>query len=249
MTKLHELLAVESSVAGNYSRDKDETMKVLNRPAAFQRVQKDTSYFNEDEQKLNTQEVTDITTTVADRLKWFSGHAIKLYDVILQKDKTNQAAVADLEVNGTVIASNVPAVTLLSLESKLQDIRAVLEAAPTLPAGIPWRKDDSLNLFVTSDPTVSFRTKKTIKPIIMAPATDKHPAQVEKLSEDVPVAKITTTTWAGMLTSAQKADLLGRLDALQAATKMARQRANAAEVVKDNIGANIFKYIFGDTVA
>lgn len=248
MAKMHELLSVEASIASGFSRDTEETLKVFGRPDAFRKEIKKAEFFNAEDEKLNVTEVSDITTTVADRLKWFSGHAVKLFDVLLQKDKTNQIANADLVVGEVVIAKDVPASTLLMLESKLQDVRRVLEAAPTLPAGLRWVEDPAENLFVTVDPIITFKTKKVTKPVVMYEATKEHPAQVKEVSEDVPVAKITKTTWAGTLTSSQKATLLGRVDVLLQAAKKARQRANTADVVKDTFGENIFAFLFKDVV-
>jgi hypothetical protein len=248
MSKLHELLAVESSVAGNYTRDIDETLKVFTRGEAFRKSVKAKVFFAEDEQKLNTSEVTEITTTVPERLKWFSTHAVKFLDVVLQKDKTNQKATADLEVDGVTIATAVPATTLLMLETKLQDVRKVIDAAPTLPSTVRWSKDEAEGLWVTADPVVTFTTKKVTKPVVLYEATKEHPAQVKEVSEDVPVAKITQTTWAGLLTATEKATLLGRVDTLLQAVKKARQRANTTEVEKDNIGANLFKFLFDGIV-
>jgi hypothetical protein len=248
MAKLHELLAVESSVNGNYQRDTDESLKVFGRPEAFRKVTKSKVYFAEDDQRLNASEVTEITTTVGDRLKWFSGHATKFFDLVLQKDRTNQKAVADLDVDGFVIAKDVPATTLLMLESKLQEVRKVIDAAPTLPAGIRWTKDEAEGLWVTADPIVTFSTKKVTKPVVLYEATKEHPAQVKEVSEDVPVAKVTQTTWAGLLTASEKAVILGRLDTLLQAVKKARQRANTVEVEKGELGKNLFSYLFDGIV-
>lgn len=248
MAKMHELLAVEASVAANLQRDIDETLKTFGRGEAFRKTTKSKVYFAEDEQRLNTSEVTELTTTVQDRLKWFSGHATKFFDLVLQKDKTNQAANADLEVDGKVIATNVPATTLLMLESKLQEVRKVVDATPTLPSTVRWVRDENEGLWVTADPVVTFTTKKVAKPVVLYEATKEHPAQVKEVSEDVPVAKITQTTWAGLLTATEKATLLGRLDTLLQAVKKARQRANTADVVKADIGKTLFTYLFDGVV-
>jgi hypothetical protein len=192
--------------------------------------------------------VTEITTTVPQRLKWFSGHAIKFFDLVLQKDKTNQKATADIEVDGVVLVKDVPATTLLMLESKLQEVRKVLDRAPTLPSTVRWVKDDVEGLWVTADPVVTFTTKKVAKPVVLYEATKEHPAQVREVSEDIPVAKITQTTWAGLLTATEKATLLSRLDVLLQAVKKARQRANTTEVEKGNMGKPVFDFLFDGIV-
>jgi hypothetical protein len=244
MAKMHELLAVEASVLGNYNRDIQETHKVFERGDAFKREVTSKAYFDSADTKLNTTETKEITTTVDKRLSWISKSVTDLFDLVLQKDKTNQVANADIEVDGVVLVKNVPATTLLMLESRLQDLRKVLEAAPTLPSGQAWEFDSKEELYKAVEPVVSFSTKKTMKPVVLYAETDKHPAQVEKVFEDVPVAKVTKETYAGMITSADKAKLLSRLDAFLQAAKKARMRANSADAAKDKIGDTFFKYLY-----
>lgn len=87
------------------------------------------------------------------------------------------------------------------------------------------------------------RTEKQVKFVTLAPATDKHPAQVKDWTEDVPVAKVETVAYSGMWTVQQKADALDRLDVLLQAVKKARQRANTAEVVDGHIGAALMAFV------
>lgn len=248
MGKLHELLAVESSVAGNFNRDLQETLKAFNKPEMFQRIITRKEHFNEEDSRLNTTETKEYTTTVKDRLSWFKNSVTAFFDLVVQKDKTNQKAVADVVVDGEVVAKGVPATTILMLESKLQDLRKVFDAAPTLPSGTKWVFDETDGLWNTSEPVVSFSTKRLTKPVVLYEATKEHPAQVKEVSEDIPVAKITKLTSVGMLTSLEKATILGRLDNLLHACKKARQQANMVNVEQDNIGASIFKYLYKDVV-
>lgn len=248
-SQLHQLLAVETSVAANFNRDLQETLKVLSSADKFQRTVTSKTYFSEGDQRLNTMTTSDITTTVQDRLRWFKGSTIKLFDLLFQKDKTNQATGVDLKVGDFLIATNVPAVTLLMLENKLQELRKVFEASPTLPAGVMWEYDAGEGYYKAKEPSITFSTKKVTKPVVLYEATDKHPAQVKEVSEDIPVAQIKVERWAGMITSKEKADLLGRLDLLLHAVKTARQEANNQEAVKAEIGAKIFDYLYGNVVS
>ena len=52
-----------------------------------------------------------------------------------------------------------------------------------------------------------------------------------------------TTTWSGMISSAQKSAILGRMDKLIRATKKARQRANTQEVVKVTISKKLIDFL------
>jgi hypothetical protein len=247
MGKMHELLAVEKAIVGNLNRDSEESIHVLKKSSNFLKEAKSKRHFAEDDKKLDEDSQTDIVTTVPDRITWHMGHLDKFLDIQVQKDTTNQKAVADVIIDGQVILTQVPATTLLMMETKLGvDLRKVFEAIPTLDANQPWEFDSMQRLW-KAEPPVTFVTKKTMKAVVLAPATDKHPAQVKEVSEDVPVAKITRTVYSGMITSAQKAELLGRLDTLVNAIKTARQRANAVEVasVKD-FGEKLTGYLINE---
>jgi hypothetical protein len=245
MGKMHELLAVESTIAGNYNRDMAETLKAFSKPELFSKIVKSVKHFDDEQAKLDTVETVDMTTTVKDRLDWFGAIAGKFLDVQLQKDKTNQSATADLVVDGKVIASAVPATTLLMLETKLQDIRKVLENSPTLPQGVEWEPatDEAPGRYVNADDAKTFKTNKTTQPVVLYEATKEHPAQVKEVTVDKPVAVILTKRFSGATTAADKAAKLGRLDALLQAAKVARQKANTAEADKSKFGKEIIDFI------
>lgn len=243
--KMHQLLAVESPIQANYSRDMLETLGVFKKSELFTASTTKKTHFDENDSRLDTIETTAMTTTVKDRLVWFSKAVVPFLDVQLQKDLTNQTARADLVVEGKTIAKAVPAVTLLMLENKLGDIRKVFEAAPTLQPGVEWVRDSSKhNVFKAASPETKFTTRKNIRPIVLYAHTDKHPAQIEKVSEDLPVARVERFVESGMMTSADKADLLGRLDTLLKAVKQARQVANDVEASTEKIGKSLFDFLY-----
>lgn len=242
--KLHELIATEPSVTARFNAMREETLKVFGRPEAFIKSVTTKKHFDEESAKLDVTETKDLTTTVSERLKYLLTETFSQFvDVQLNKDATNQTANADLVVNGVVLAAGLPATTLLDLEKELASIRNVIIHAPTLSAGPVWIKDENEGLYVTKDPKVTFSTKKTMKPVVLVPATDRHPAQVEKIMEDVPVAKIEQTVWSGMLTSVEKAEILERVDSLIIAAKRARMRANSTEATDRKIGRVVADYV------
>lgn len=248
MGKMHELLAVEASISGNLGRDRAETLHVLGKSENFRREVVTKTYFNAEDANLNAMTETALVTTVPDRIKWHMGFLSKYLDVQVQKDKTNQSAMADIVLeDGTVLLKDVPATTLLMLETKLGvDLRKIFETIPTLEAATKWEFNVGEGLFVTG-PVSSIHTKKIMKPVILAPATEKHPAQVKESTEDVAIAKSERMIYSGMITSAMKAELLLKLDALVAAIKKARQRANQAEVVGINrFGETLTRWLISD---
>lgn len=187
---------------------------------------------------------TSVTETVYGKLEYMFKPVIKYYDAVLQKDSTNQKAVADLVVGDKTIGKDLPATFLLGLETKLKGIRDVVSSIPTLAPGLNWELDEQKGegVFKAKDVEV-FKTAKTFKAVVLYEAIDKHPAQVEKVEETINTGKYITTKWSSALSPADKSKLLNKVDNLIQATKVARQRANKQEVVKKEVGKNLVDYI------
>ena len=251
--KLHELLAVEQGLQTAAKKINEETVKTFGkRDEHFVGTVREIKHFAEEDFKLDVTEYKEMVTTVGEKLSYAAGPNIRALDAFVQKEATNQMARADFVVDEKVLIAAMPGTALLGLEGKLTELRAVYEAIPTLSPGPTWLADRDRDakgrVYRSENPDVTFRTRRVIKPVIMAPATREHPAQVQAVNEDVPVAKITTQHLSGMITTAEKSDLLARLDKLIRAAKRARQRANNTEVVKATIGKILFDYIHGASV-
>ncbi|HUW22255.1 MAG TPA: hypothetical protein VMW41_06355 [Candidatus Bathyarchaeia archaeon] len=247
MSKLHELLAVEGDLEGTYRKIIEETTTTFSKkPDHFFGFIRTLEWFTEG-MPDHPEEHKAMDTTVSDKLAYQEKHLIRYLDAVMQKESTNQKAVADLIVDGKTIAEKVPATFLLGLESKLKYIRSSYQAIPTLPPGIEWTPDDQKgeNIFKRVHPEEQYKTKTEIVPQILYEATKEHPAQVEKISETKNVGLFSRHVWSGMLTPAKKSYILGRIDILIRATKKARQRANATEVEKCHIGKVLFDFING----
>jgi hypothetical protein len=251
MAKLHELLAVEADTEGYYKKALVEVAALFkNKPTHFTghhktlKLLEDVS--NAEELQTAEEEFVKITTTVPSELEYFEDVVSKYLDVVYQKDLSNQKACADIVLaDGTTLASNVPATTLLGLESKLRAVRYVFEEIPTLQPGIDWKLDESQGQYIYLDqhPQTTTKTKKSFDFKILTQATDKHPAQVEKWNVDVPVGVFTRIKWSSALSVADKSKLLGKLDNVIQAVKKARQRANEQEVPQGKIAKKLFDYI------
>lgn len=244
MPKLHELLAAESSVTAQHNIISGETVSVFNKPEHFLRSTTEISYFAEADQQLDTSETKAHVTSVDDRLEYSFGKAFVSYiDLLAQKDRTNAESRADVMINGKIFLNDLPATALLTLENRLAQKRDELKVIPTLQPGPVWVEDKQEGMWRTDEPRVTFRSKKTVRPIVMSPATEHHPAQITSVSEDIPVAKISQTVWSSMWTSQQKHDALSRLDELLIAIKKARQRANNAEICSIHVGKTIADFV------
>lgn len=248
MTKQHEILAVEAEKEGVARKIIAESEGNFGSKHNLFMGMVKTLSMEETDQKLVEEagyEVREIHTTVEDRLDYTWESITEWFDVVLTKETTNQIAKADIVIDGTVLASDVPVGFLLGLETKLAKLRGMYGKIPTLPPGQPWVRspEDGEHIYVLGVPEIRIKTAKRIQSKTLAPATDKHPAQVEHWNEDVPVGKFSTNYTMGMVTSARKHDLLARLDALIQAVKQARMRANNTDIVESNIGETIFKFL------
>lgn len=248
MAKLHEILAVEGDLDAKAKAVMDAAVtNFTSHPDNFVEQSRSLAMFDDDRANENTDELKALVETVGDLLASVRFHAGKFFDTFACKEATNQTARADVVVDGETLLEAIPATVLLGLESKLKAVRAVYAAIPVLQTGVKWEldADRGAGIYRVVDPEVRMRTEKAIQHKILVEATKEHPAQVEKWTQDIPVGRITVSTWSSMLSQADKSQLLARVDALIRAVKKARQRANTAEVVEINVGDALFKFIHG----
>ena len=249
MAKLHEILAVEGDLEGQYKRVVEEATNVFKKGEHFQGFTKILVMFNENRKHEEEAgyEHKELTTTVPKKLEYVSGSIVKYFDAVAQKEATNQVARSNVEVDGQVIMKDMPATLLLGLETKLKVVRAMYESIPTLAPGVKWERDPTRanDEWVTAEPDTAMKTEKILKPFVLYEATKEHPAQVKELTDTVNVGIYRKTSLSGQLSSKEKSDYLGRIDKLIRAVKKARQRANTQEIVKLNIGKTIMGFING----
>ena len=246
MSKLHEVLAVEGDLEGRAKVANQETLKVMAKPAMFTGMTRTCKMYDA-EDVAPPDEFQEMTTTVPKRLAYTDSYFSAWLDATLSKDATNCIAKADIVIDSTgeTLAADVPVTFLLGLESKLKEIRKYYEAAPTLQSGIKWdeRTDLGPDIYAMAHPNKKLKTAKKFKHQVLYEATDRHPAQIEKWEEQVPVGEYTEEVISGMLTPARKSELLGRIDTLIQSVKKARQRANNTDLLLKNVGKQIFDFI------
>ncbi len=242
---IHELLAVEGDLEGAHKKILDETKVTFKKkPEHFMGQHRKLEMFRDDNIK-HPEEFKALDTTVAEKLAHMQKTEVRYFDVMLQKEASNQVAVADLVVDGSTIAEKVPVTFLLGMETRLKHLRSAYEFIPTLAPGVEWRIDESQgdNVYVNAKPIEQMKTETIIEPVVLYEATKEHPAQVKESKKVINVGKYVTTHWSGMISPAEKSILLARIDKLIRAFKKARQRANTTKVVKRTIGKELFDYI------
>lgn len=243
MTKLNQIIAIEKGVKAQAQADLH---------AANSRVQKTdllagiarTYTPRDDEGERLPAESKKVQVRARDVIAELKASLTRLLDVTATKDVTNCSAKADLVVDGTVLAKDLPVSYLLFLEKQLAELRAFITRLPTLDQAETWSFDAARDTYAT-EPTQTVRTKKVPRNHVLAAATDKHPAQVQVYNEDVVVGNWTTTKFSGALPAREVADMLARVGRLAEAVKYAREAANSVEVTDVKPGAAILGYLFG----
>lgn len=195
-----------------------------------------------DEDKMVQYSVKDVLEKAREVLE-------PMFNMVATQDAGNTEAKADIvieidENNSLTIAEKVPVTTLIFLEKQLADIRTFVSTLPVLDPVEEWERDNNTGLY-KSLPKKTIRPKKVMKNHVKAEATDKHPAQVEVYTEDVPIGTWTTVKFSGAVSQTEKDEMLERVNLVDKAIKVAREEANSVEVKKKNTGGAILEYVIG----
>lgn len=243
---LHQILAVEPDLVQQARNIMEECVNTFTKKAEhFDGVKKIYSPNNDNEEKVPP-DIKEIVTTVSEKLDYASVAVIKAIDATLSKEETNASglAKADLVIGKKTVT--LSATSLLALEKKLVGIRDEYKTIPTLDPARTWTKENQTGRdFFVAPIETKYRVVKKQRPLIMAPATDKHPAQVQLVTDEEQVGKYETTYTSGKFTPGEKSEILGRIDDLILNVKMAREKANQTEVKQVKLGEEIFNYIHG----
>ena len=246
MGKLHELLAVEADRKKASDRLVSESIKTFRKENLFTGSVKRTEMFDEDEVSI-ADEVLKLETTVDENLEYSLNALVKYWDTVAQKDATNMEAVADILIpGGKVLLTGVPATTLLGMEKKINELRNLYNAIPTLPPGINWEIDPSqekVNVYKNANDIETLKTMKGIEYKTVAEPTKEHPAQVREVSVTKNIGRFVTTKWSGMVTPYEKARRITNIEIILSAVKKARQRANSVKTVDLKVGQAIIDFI------
>lgn len=253
MPKLHEVLAVEGDLAKTWEKVVEEAMVTLGKkPERFLESVRTTAMKDEKDRDQDQVEIHPMAETVQGKLEYVGTHTVRYLDVVYQKEHMNALAKADVELDGQVLVKEAPVMFLLALEGRLKKLMEMAQTIPTLAPSMSWIADGGFRLRGASkavDPVSKSKTAKQLQHQVLVPATEQHPAQVEKWFSDAVVGKITEQIWSGMISPAEKSDLLGRIDSLMRAVKQARQRANGQKAENLHVAKGLYDYILGRSVS
>jgi hypothetical protein len=240
MDKLNQVVAVEKGIKSRSYAEITNLHKANQKPDNFNGFVKQYSPVNEDGETLPS-ESKKVLMNVDESLNGLKKALSDLLDISLTKDIGNCKAFSDLTIGDSQIS--VPATFLLFLEKQIVDIKTFVTNLPVLDGNEDWTKDDNIGLY-KSNPTKTHRTKKTVKPIVLYDATDKHPAQCQLINEDVTVGYWHVTKNSGAIPENRKKEILNRIEEFSDQVKKAREKANMVEVENKEIGLLLFNYLF-----
>jgi hypothetical protein len=244
MAQLHEILAAEKTAVN--ARDqlaKDTADKFAKGENYFTGFTKTLTLLGDDPANAQIEAAArqekELPTTVVETLDYFLKYWASAEDLLATKNVTNTGAVADLEFRGNVIAYAVPVDELMGLEVRLSDLRKMATQIPTLDASKSWEQSTvaaQRGTWQAVQPVTTTKTEKVMTPVVLYAATDKHPAQVEKVMSDKTIGTFTQNNVSGATTAIQKARVIATLDELIIEVKKARTRANSVPVMSASIG-------------
>src|SRR6266853_1874872 len=223
--KLHELLAVESNLETQAIKCRTDLANTFEKKRHLFEEKRTLFTPNAENAQTATEVQSDIQSTVAKELSWIKGHIAKSWDASYRVAETNTIARADIVLEDeTVIAKDIPATSLLERQKRLAEVMSLAQAIPTLDPAKGFRPDDQRgNGIFAARPVTKKRTTKQPQVIVKYDAVIKDgvgiPAQTELYSADVVVGIIEEQEWSGMMTPADKANLLDRIDKLSRAVR------------------------------
>lgn len=241
-TKLNQILAVSKGVKSDALRVFTDAHRDVQKQPLLSGIARTYQPKDDDGDRLPS-ESTRVQLTAQAVIADVTATLTRLFDVVATQDYANCRAVADIVVDGTVLASDVPVTYLLFLEKQLTDLRTFVAKLPTLDPSENWSFNDSAGYYAT-DAVQTNRSQKVMRNHVLADATTEHPAQVQVYTEDVVAGTWTTIKFSGALPATRVRDLLARVTKVQEAVKFARETANATDVTDVKIGAGILGYVF-----
>jgi hypothetical protein len=246
--KLHEILAVESPLKAQADATRNDLKTTFDKKRHL--FVEATKIFHPSAEGAppRVEEQGSLQSTIRKELDWIRGIWSKALDGAYLIAEANTIARSDVILDdGTTILTNVPVTALLELEKRATEIQELVNAIPTLDPAKGFQLDPDRGKYVyRAREDVRQRTQKVQQALVLYEATKEHPAQVKEISVDIPIGEVRTHEWSGLITPAEKADMLDRAERLGRALKAARSRANNTDVkIGASVGNTILSFVFG----
>lgn len=241
--KLNQIIALEKGVKSKVNADVDAIYKAAQKPALFDGFSKKYRRKTEEDTEEVPPQTQNVQLKAGVALAAIAHRWTELFDITAQKDFANCDAKADVAVDGTVLLAEAPVTYLLFLEKQLTDLFTIVSKFPTLDPAEVWSFDTAAGIHKT-EPTLTTRTKKVQRPIVLYDATKEHPAQTQLITEDVAVGTWELTKASGALPEPEHKALLARIAKVHTAIKAAREAANMIDAPRQDVGSKVFGWIF-----
>jgi hypothetical protein len=184
-----------------------------------------------------------VQVNVEDSLQEVRKALTVMFDAAATREWGNLKAKADIVVGELVLLRDVPAMYLVFLDKKLQDLHTFLARLPVLDPAEEWHLSDNTGIYQT-EPYQNPRMAKVPTPIVKYHATKEHPAQVELGFDDKVVGTFTSIKSSGAIQAQRRAQLVERVRELMVAVKYARERANFTDVDEKSDADVVLEYVF-----
>lgn len=240
--RLNQVLAVEMGLKSRVEEERTAIYHTLQKPSLFDGLARSYHPLREDGEKKPS-ENKRVQFKADELLAEAVTKMVAMWNITATKDYANCNAKGTIVVDGETVASEVPTTFLLFLEKELINVRTLLTKMPLLDPAEAWQKDANSGIY-KSDKIEKQSTAKVQEGIVLAPATEKHPAQTQLITVDRPVGTWEEVRMSGAFPAVEQKRLLERVEKLIIATKKAREGANLAPAPEQEVGAKVLGWIF-----
>jgi hypothetical protein len=170
---------------------------------------------------------------------------IPAWDMTAAKDWANCHAKADVVIDGMdePLLRDVPVTYLLSLEHQIDEVVGFFRALQVNDPAKDWEWRAEDLEFRTRVPEVRISEEKGQKALVLIPPTQYQAGQAIPVPDTHREGEWRITYFSGAVSRERKTALIERAEALKAAVKQARERANRAHADEQSVGGPLFAYL------
>lgn len=244
MTRLNQVLAASQGVAARTDSRWMEILNTLGKEPLLSGITRRYRPKVDGGEQLSPEDKS-VQVRTHEQLDHLDALLTRLWDVTATKDAANTEAKADVNLPGRddPVLRDVPVTTLLFLEKQLGELRDFLRKLPVLDPAYDWSWNDDARAYATPVTTTNRVVQKAV-PVVLYPATEQHPAQVQLAQEAEIVGYWDKIDFSGKLPGEKVQEMLDRIELVLAAVKTAREAANMIEVVDRRVAGPLLDYIF-----
>jgi hypothetical protein len=244
---LSTVLALEQDARRTAREKLTAAYHALDKPGMMEGIERRYSPEIDGGEQLPTEGVR-VQATVEEMIGATRDVLASLFDLTAARDFTNAGgeAKADVTVGGTTLVVDAPVPYLLWLLTQLDNLRTFAERIPTHSASTEWSIEEPSRGVWKSLPEETIRRVPEQRALTLAQATDKHPAQVQLVTDTVKTGTWTSIKLTGGVPTKRKEALLKRIATLRDAVHTARQEANRVEAIEPLIGERLLAYLFDE---